>query len=264
MVTAMKHHTHHPYRHIVRHTGSARIVAFALAGLMPLLGACASTSSAATTSTATPSTTATTTTSASAATTSSPLTAPATTDDPPSVPATTDAAPPTPAPTQPAPASDAPTTSTVAPRLSSTFAANFNQPSQAGPAACTQPTLNCVQTSAYGPLPTTGDWTGTFASGGGNATIGQRMITNGLIQFTGKITGCGTGSVTLASLTVTTPAPLPPQGQPIPFDATPWQIIPGTGTGDLANLTGSGAVSATLDPAFNVKTRYTGLIDCGK
>ena len=144
------------------------------------------------------------------------------------------------------------------------FVVSYADTEAPGPVVCAQPPDSCVTSRmSAAALPTTGDWVGTVVSATGNATVGDLVVGNGLIAFNGSVAPCGTGTVLLTVLTVRGPIPTPVPGMEIPFESTPLNIVPGTGTGDLTGLTGSGTASAILTPTFGVDVTYALDVDCG-
>ena len=83
---------------------------------------------------------------------------------------------------------------------------------------------------------------------------------HGVETFTGTVTGCGTGTMTytLTHGFVRLEAnPTTPNGTQV------WQIVPGTGTGELAGVTGGLGVSVfTILPTLANDGFFTGTLTC--
>jgi hypothetical protein len=116
------------------------------------------------------------------------------------------------------------------------------QPVSVGTPICSSPTTCVVPFSLFGV--STGDVAGTIVqAGAGSRMADGSLYANSTVVFTGTVTGCGSGTVTIRSTGfnrgVVTSGSI--------------EIIEGSGTAGLASLTGKGTViSGSLDPATGI------------
>jgi hypothetical protein len=116
------------------------------------------------------------------------------------------------------------------------------QPASVGAAICSSPTACVVPFSLLGV--STGDVAGTFVqAGAGSRMADGSLYANSTIVFTGTVTGCGSGTVTMRSTGFN-------RGD---VTSGSIEIIEGSGTEGLVSLTGTGAViSGDVDPATGI------------
>jgi hypothetical protein len=93
----------------------------------------------------------------------------------------------------------------------------------------------------------------TVAAGAGSATPSGGLAGVNYQIFIGEVAPCGSGSVGWADIAV---------GGADGLDVQ-WQIIEGTGTGDLAGMSGQGTSDATFNADNSGTASSTGVIDCG-
>jgi hypothetical protein len=107
-----------------------------------------------------------------------------------------------------------------------------------------------------GPERITGDWKGESEYAYGFFILPSgHSYGSGVDHFTGTISGCGTGSVVYqAAFSSDSKGNI--QGQ--------WQMIEGSGTGDLAGLRGSGTFSQITKPDGSTVGDYSGTVYCSK
>ena len=116
------------------------------------------------------------------------------------------------------------------------------QPASIGTPVCSSPTACVVPFSLFGV--STGDVTGTIVQAGAASRMGDgSLYANSTIVFTGTVTGCGSGKVTMRSTGFN-------RGGVTDGSI---EIIEGSGTEGLASLTGTGTVvSGHVDPATGI------------
>jgi len=122
------------------------------------------------------------------------------------------------------------------------------QPVTIGTPVCSSPTSCVIPFSLTGV--STEDMAGTIVQAGAASLLADGSIyANSTLVFTGTVTGCGTGKVTMRSTGVN-------RGGATTGSI---EIIAGSGTEGLASLTGAGTVvSGHVDPATGIGT---GVID---
>lgn len=131
---------------------------------------------------------------------------------------------------------------------------------------CTAGTTRCTSTALTSWDDVSGPWNGAIRTTAANVSLGDgadaRLIHHSVTVFSGAIEGCGAGSLRVRHYAEfdLDPAALVSGGQLIATDA--WEIIPGYGTGALANASGSGHSSATLDGETFTMT-FLGTFHCG-
>jgi uncharacterized protein DUF3224 len=107
-----------------------------------------------------------------------------------------------------------------------------------------------------GPETITGDW-----QGHSEYTYGFFILpsgcsySSGVDHFTGTIRGCGTGSV-VYQVSFSSDSKGNFQGK--------WQMIEGSGTGDMAGLRGTGTFSQITKPDGSTVGDYSGTVYCSK
>ena len=107
-----------------------------------------------------------------------------------------------------------------------------------------------------GPERITGDWQGQSEYAYGFFTLASgHSHGSGVDYFTGTISGCGTGSVVYQAV-FSYESKGNFQGQ--------WQMIEGSGTGDLAGLRGTGKFSQVTKPDGSTVGDYSGTVYCSK
>ena len=116
------------------------------------------------------------------------------------------------------------------------------QPARVGTPICSSPTACVVPFSLQGV--STRDVAGTFVqAGAGTRMADGSLYANSTLLFTGTVTGCGTGTVTMQSTGFNR----------VGVTSGSIEIIEGSGTDGLASLTGTGSViSGTVDPATGI------------
>lgn len=116
------------------------------------------------------------------------------------------------------------------------------QPPSVGAPICSSPTACVVPFSLRGV--STGDVAGTYVqAGAGTRMADGSLYANSTLVFTGTVTGCGTGTVTMRSTGVNRAG----------VTSGEIEIIEGSGTDGLASLTGTGSLtSGSVDPATGI------------
>jgi hypothetical protein len=116
------------------------------------------------------------------------------------------------------------------------------QPVSVGTPICSSPTSCVVPFSLFGV--STGDVAGTIVqAGAGSRMADGSLYANSTVVFTGTVTGCGSGTVTMWSTGFNRGG----------VTSGSIDIIEGSGTAGLASLTGAGTViSGNLDPATGI------------
>ena len=89
-----------------------------------------------------------------------------------------------------------------------------------------------------GPGAVTGSLTGTEVSTISGIAAGADVYSTSITSFTGTVEGCGTGAY-ISRATVDVIGGVSPPVE--------WEIIPGTGTGDLVGITGRGTTTGSSD-----------------
>ena len=121
-------------------------------------------------------------------------------------------------------------------------AAYEQQPATVGAPVCSPPASCVIPFSLLGV--STGDFAGTMAQAGAASILPDgSLYANSTLVFTGTVTGCGTGSITVRSTGLNRGG----------VTSGSIEIIEGSGTGGLASLTGNGRViSGEVDPATGI------------
>jgi hypothetical protein len=124
---------------------------------------------------------------------------------------------------------------------------------------CTQteyiPLTGLCHGTGAGNATITGSWQGTTTYVYGFVTTPANLTHITILEtFTGTITGCGTGTMTYR-LTGTVSA--------TGTISDTWETVPDLGSGDLVNVTGSGAQLGTYNPDFTQTGDFTGHLYCG-
>jgi hypothetical protein len=116
------------------------------------------------------------------------------------------------------------------------------QPASTGTPVCSSPTACVVPFSLFGVG--TGDVAGTSVQAGAASRMADgSLYANSTVVFTGTVTGCGSGRVTMRSTGFNRGG----------VTTGPIEIIEGSGTEGLASLTGTGTVvSGQVDPATGI------------
>jgi hypothetical protein len=116
------------------------------------------------------------------------------------------------------------------------------QPATIGAPVCSSPTACVVPFSLIGVG--TGDVAGTSVQAGAGARMADgSLYANSTVVFTGTVTGCGSGRVTMRSTGFNRGG----------VTSGSIEIIAGSGTEGLASLTGTGTVvSGQVDPATGI------------
>jgi Protein of unknown function (DUF3224) len=103
----------------------------------------------------------------------------------------------------------------------------------------------------------TGDWQGQSEYTYGFFVLPSgHSYGSGVDHFTGTISGCGTGSVVYQAL-------FSYEGKGNNFQGQ-WQMIEGSGTGELAGLRGTGNFSQIVKPDGSTVGDYSGTVYCSK
>jgi hypothetical protein len=117
----------------------------------------------------------------------------------------------------------------------------------------------CLIPISGGPASTvTGDFDGTGVYAGAARPVGSdEAYSSAITTFTGSVKGCGTGTE-IMRYDAHYAADLPHGG------GGTWEIVDGTGTGDLEQLSGHGTFTIdTVDPAdFSGTNSFKGTIRC--
>jgi hypothetical protein len=93
----------------------------------------------------------------------------------------------------------------------------------------------------------------TVAAGAGSSTPAGGLAGVNYQVFIGEVVPCGAGTVGWAEIAIGGADGL----------AVEWQIIEGTGTGDLAGMSGQGTADATFNADNSGTGTSVGVIDCG-
>ncbi len=121
-------------------------------------------------------------------------------------------------------------------------AAYEQQPATVGAPVCSPPTSCVIPFSLLGV--STGDVEGTMAQAGAASILPDASLyANSTLKFTGTVTGCGAGTITMRSTGFNRGG----------VTSGSIEIVEGSGTGGLASLTGTGSViSGEVDPATGI------------
>jgi hypothetical protein len=116
------------------------------------------------------------------------------------------------------------------------------QPASIGTPVCSSPTACVVPFSLFGV--STGDVAGTIVQAGAASFMADgSLYANSTVVFTGTVTGCGSGRVTMRSTGFNRGG----------VTSGSIEIIEGSGTDGLASLTGTGTVvSGQVDPPTGI------------
>jgi hypothetical protein len=116
------------------------------------------------------------------------------------------------------------------------------QPAVVGAPVCSPNAACVIPFSLLGV--SAGDVDGTFAQAGAASLLADGTIyANSTLVFTGVVAGCGTGTVTMRSTGINSGG----------TTSGSIEIIEGSGTADLATLSGTGTVlSGAIDPATGI------------
>jgi len=106
------------------------------------------------------------------------------------------------------------------------------EPAVIGVPVCS-PATSCVVPFSL-VLATSGDFRGSVAQAGGGTVMPHgALFANSALVFTGRIRGCGTGTVAMTSTGLNRAG----------VTSGTVEVVEGSGTGDLAGLTGTGTAS---------------------
>jgi len=98
-----------------------------------------------------------------------------------------------------------------------------------------------------------GDLTGTWISHSAGALFGTDFAAGSTDIYTGKVAGCGTGTMVIVGIG---------RGSTAGKSSGTWEIFKGLGTGDLARVRGRGTSVVASSSHGNLAETLTGRITC--
>ena len=177
------------------------------------------------------------------------------------------------APTTVTPTTSAATTSTTAVAPTTTIAGknvafSIDIPLTPGGSVqvpiCTSDGLSCVAVS-YSPSQreVSGALIGQMVQVQSSAAANGRIVTTGLFNYSGAVEGCGVGQFSARStIEASATAAFSGVGSTFPWTVAKWEVVSGSGSRGLPDITGGGTMALTLPGPAAARLTYTGRLVC--
>lgn len=129
---------------------------------------------------------------------------------------------------------------------------------------CTSDGLSCVAAS-YGPSQreVSGALIGQLVQVQSSAAANGRIVTTGFFNYSGAVEGCGVGQFSVRStIEASATAAFSGVGSTFPWTVAKWEVVSGSGSRGLPDITGGGTMALTLPGPAAARLTYTGRLVC--